>query len=112
MSQLRLSEWADTRHLKKACPQNARSRPKKGRPAPLREHLAELLGRGWWSLPELADELRKVHGIQAMQTGIHATIAKLRKLGVFVSARRRKGNLWEYSISGRVSPGKADDGRR
>jgi hypothetical protein len=69
-------------------------------------HLRALLERPvWWSLPELGDELRRAHGIETLDTGIAATMRKMRRKGIFVRCRRRDGNLYEYTIGASVSPG-------
>ncbi|NIP95453.1 MAG: hypothetical protein GWO24_19225 [Akkermansiaceae bacterium] len=63
----------------------------------------------WWSLPELGEVLREQYGIQCMDTGIAATIRKLRRADIFVRCRRRRGNLFEYTIGAPrddESPGK------
>lgn len=105
--QLSLKSWADSvtppKPVPPDCPQTPPKppfrTPRRGYPDSMRARVQALLERPEWrTLPELGDVLRDIYGIETMDTGLAATIRKLRKRGIFVRCRRRRGNLYEYTI--------------
>jgi hypothetical protein len=108
-----LFDWADSitplNPVPPDCPHKPQKPPspvpRRPRPNTMRRRVQELLEAPcWWSLPELGEVLRESDGIQCMDTGIAATIRKLRRAGIFVRCRRRRGNLYEYTIGAPCDP--------